>query len=400
MSHKLSFFARRGGLIGALIPSLCLLLSACGGGGGGGGSGVASLPPPPVTPTPTPTPPPQSIVVQTTWLDTVGTRNGAYDLLGRLTLTPGNGGLTSHRSTAPGEFSVTVAKPGDAFRYTLNAPAGIMPGGVTSISVSSPSNSWDFNLPPAPSFSYNNSYGDYCCQSFGQRLTASLKDAAGNTAAPFLTFDFTRGSASSLQPLGSGMQLSSTLDYDIGFSYVAMGEWSWRVVDMNGTAAGDFGSLLFVNGDRTPAAGIPVSGTATYDAHTLALKSSSLTPGIPFTLTADFGQRTISTSIDQDYRYDPQGDVLDYPAPGIHVAGSAPFSNNGAFDISLSGTANYSGGYPLNTPQTPASQPVTGDMAGAFFGPHAEQVGGTFALERANGTLLLQDAFVGQRPIP
>jgi hypothetical protein len=349
-----------------------------------------------VTPTPTPTPSPQSIVVQTTWLDTVGTRNGTYDAIGRLTLTPGNGGLTSHRATAPGEFSVTVARPGDAFRYTLNAPAGIMPGGVTSISVSSPSTSWDFNLPPAPSFSYNNPYGDYCCQSFGQRLTASLKDASGNTAPPFLTYDFTRGSVSLLQPLGSGTQLSSTLDYDIGFSYVAMGEWSWRVVDLNGNAAGDFGSLLFVNGDRTPVAGIPVSGTATYNAHSLALQSNYTTRGIPFTLSADFGQGTISTQIDQNYLYNaafPTGD----PILGIHVGGSALFNNNGSFGIPLAGTVNYAS---TNLQLTPLAEPVTGSMDGAFFGPHAEQVGGTFALNRSGGTQLVQDAFVGQRPIP
>jgi hypothetical protein len=349
------------------------------------------------TPTPTPTPAPQSIVVQTSWLDSsVGTRNGTYDLIGRLTLTPGNGGPTSYRATAPGEFTVTVARPSDAFRYTLNAPAAIMPGGVMSISASSPSISWDFNLPPAQSYLYDNPYGDYCCQLLGQRLTASLKDASGNTAQPFLSYDFTRGSVSSSQPLGSGTQLSSTLDYDIGFSYVAMGEWSWRVVDLNGTAAGDFGSLLFVNGDRTPAAGIPLSGTATYNAHSLLLQSSYTTRGVPFTLTANFGQRTISTQIDQDYRYNaayPTGD----PILGIHVNGSAPFSNDGSFGIPLSGTVNYAS---TNLPPTPPSEPVTGSMDGAFFGPNAEQVGGVFALNRSGGVLLVQDAFVGQRPIP
>ena len=107
------------------------------------------------------------------------------------------------------------------------------------------------------------------------------------------------------RPLTSSTSLATSLLYDIGFSYVAMGEWSWRVVDLNGTAAGDFGDLLFVNGDRTPSAGIPVSGTATYDAHTLALLSSSGDAGIPFTLTADFAQRTMSTAINQNYLYDP-----------------------------------------------------------------------------------------------
>jgi hypothetical protein len=174
-----------------------------------------------------------------------------------------------------------------------------------------------------------------------------------------------------------------------------MGEWSWRVVDLNGTAAVDFGDLLFVNGDRTPSSGIPVSGTATYDAHSLALMSNSFTAGIPFSLTADFGRGTMSTRIDQDYRYNPApgGDA----ALGIHVGGSAPFGNTGLFAIPLTGTANYSYS---NSPVTPPSEAVAGTMNGAFFGPHAEQVGGTFAVQRPDGVLLMQDAFAGQQRHP
>jgi hypothetical protein len=172
-----------------------------------------------------------------------------------------------------------------------------------------------------------------------------------------------------------------------------MGEWSWSVVDLNGQAAGDSGKLLFVDGERTPPSGIPVSGTATYDARTLFGWVK-----VPFSLVADFGQRSISTRIDQDYRYDPTGDIMDYPlAAGIHVSGSAPFSNSGTFDIPLTGTVNYSSGYDINTPLAPPSTAVTGAMNGAFFGPHAEQVGGTFSLDRSNGTQVFEDAFVGRQ---
>jgi hypothetical protein len=133
-----------------------------------------------------------------------------------------------------------------------------------------------------------------------------------------------------------------------------------------------------------------VSGNATYDARTLTLWSHGAT-GIPFALTADFGQRTMSTRIDQDYLYTSQVDATTF---GIHVGGSAPFTNDGLFDIGLSGTANYSAN---NSPQTPPSQAVTGAMNGAFFGPHAEQVGGTFSLQNSGGATLMQDAFVGQQ---
>jgi hypothetical protein len=401
MSHSFRFAAGRAGLLSAL--PLCLLLSACG--GGGGGSHVASLPPPPVTPPPTPTPPATplttiggytlrgSLGVRTSWLESPATRNGNYDLIGRLTLTPQNGDPTSYRTTLPGEFTLALTNPtGQAFNYTLNAPAGILPGGLTSVGPASAVSSWDINQNVA--YRYGNPYEDWP-QALGQRLTAFDKANDGSETQLF-SYDFTQGSTSTQTSLGSGRSLHTGLYYDIGYSYVAMGEWSWRVVDLNGAAAGDFGDLLFVNGDRTPASGIPVSGTATYNARSLALTSSNGTLGVPFSLTADFGQRTMSTRIDQDYQHNPGGPAAD-PILGIHVGGTAPFNTNGSFDIPLTGTANYA--YD-NLPTAPPAEPVSGMMNGAFFGPEAEQVGGVFALGRADGTLLMQDAFVGQRPHP
>jgi hypothetical protein len=144
-----------------------------------------------------------------------------------------------------------------------------------------------------------------------------------------------------------------------------MGEWSWGTVTTNpdGTATpnGDKTSIYFAFGSRTPASGIPVSGTATYDAQTLS--------DLPFALTADFGKRSISTEISQANVFD--------------VSGSAAFSNDGSFDIPLNGTAG--------------ATPATGAMDGAFFGPHAEQVGGTFIVGPATGGITVQDAFVGQQ---
>ncbi|MFL6725033.1 MAG: transferrin-binding protein-like solute binding protein [Sphingomicrobium sp.] len=377
---------------------LCLLLAACG--GGGDGTFIASTPPPPLTQTPTPTPTPtlasgtvtyvypstNPIDIKRSWLDSPATRNGNYDLIGRLTLNPGNGGSTSYRAATPGEFTMSVANATDgALSYRLNAPAGILPSGLTSSAVGSAGISWDINSTVA--YRYTNIYGD-TPQYFGQRLAGFGKAADGSETQLF-SYDFTRGLSGFQQPLGD-KYLRTTLDYDIGYSYVAMGEWSWRVVDLSGAAAGDSGDLLFVNGDRTPASGIPISGTATYDAHSLTLWSNG-DRGIPFSLTADFGGRTISTRIDQDYLYLSQ---VDGSNQGIHVGGSAPFSNNGLFDIPLSGTVNYSS---TNSPVTPPSQAVTGGMNGAFFGPHAEQVGGTFSLQNSGGTLLMQDAFVGKQ---
>lgn len=399
MSFKLALLRARMLATSAVAAQLCLALSAC----GGDGTSVASIPPPPIAPTPTPTPTPAAplttvqgyslkglLDVHTNWLDSPATRNGNYDLIGRLSLTPSNGGPSSSRVLAPGEFNLTLTNPGGVFNYTLTTPSGILPLGQTSIGTSI-ANSWEIN--PTVAYQYDNPYASFV-QDLGQRLTAFDK-AANGTETQLFSYDFTRGSTSTLSSLSEDRNLRTNLDYDIGYSYVAMGEWSWQAVDLNGKAVtgSDSGQLLFVNGDRTPASGIPVSGTATYDARTLFGWVN-----VPFALTADFGRRTMSTSIDQDYRYNPQGDSMDDPlAFGIHVSGSAPFSNDGLFNIPLTGTANWASSYAINTPVAPASESVTGSMDGAFFGPSAEQVGGTFFLNRSSGVQLMQDAFVGKQ---
>ena len=406
MSHKTTLVARR---IGFFAAPLCLLLAACGG-GAAGGTGVASTPPPPPTPTPTPPPglPPGTVTynypfsdpvdIQRTSLDSPATREGNYDLIGRLTIDPGTGigGSWTHRNTTPGEFGMaTMEYSADGrFTYTLNLPDGLLPGGLTWTTVASPEVTWDINSTVAYRYAPGN-YGD-TIQYLGQRL-AGVDKAPNGTETQLFSYDLTRGRSGFSRTLDDQKRLSTNLLYDIGFSYVAMGEWSWRTVDLSGTAipGTPSGRLLFVNGDRTPMSGIPLSGTATYDARSLELLSSDGTLGIPFTLTADFGARSIATQIDQDFQN--FGGTDGTPALGIHVNGSTPFSDNGSFDIPLSGTVNYS--Y-QNEPVPPPSQSVTGDMSGAVFGPHAEQVGGTFSLHRSGESSLLQDVFVGKQRGP
>lgn len=372
----------------ALALPLCLMLSAC---GGGGGSEVASIPPPPL-PTPTPTPA-VTLDVKTTWLDSLGTKVGTYDLFGRLTTTPANGGTPSHRAMNPGEFTITTSQPvanGD-FAHELSLPAGLLAGGQTSSGKFEPRMFWDISASP---LSMNpDPYGDWE-QLLGQRLTVFLKHADGSEEEA-MSYDFRRGSS---QTSATASGPVSALTYDIGYSYVAMGEWSSPAVQPGAPPQRSV-DLLFVHGDRTPDSGIPISGTATYDAHSLSLLSYgySAYPGIPFTLAADFGQRTMSAQISQDYHYDDERSAGAAAILGLHVNGSAPFGNSGAFDIPLTGTANYSA---TNAVATPPSETVTGTMNGAFFGPHAENVGGTFGLNRSDGTLMIQDAFVGQQHKP
>lgn len=376
-----------------LVLPICLMLSACGGGGGGG---VASIPPPPPTPAPTPTV--TSIDVQTSWLSSPATNAGSYGVIGLVKETAG--GTSTSRFAAPGEFQVDVSapNPGGGFGYGLGAPSSFLPAGYDTFTLPVGAVSWVFN-PGGQNQRVNNPYEDYP-QFFGQNLKEYEIHSDGSKTLRE-DYDFNRSAGlSSIIDLPSGQRITESLLFDVGLSYVAMGEWSWGPVTINAdgssTPTGDSHSVQFVYGNRTPASAIPVSGTATYDARAL-----SMLPNADFTLTADFGQRTISTQIDQDYLYNSAGDIMDYPlAIGIHVSGTSPFSNAGTFDIPLAGTANYGSGYQLNTPQTPASSSVTGSMNGAFFGPHAEQVGGVFSINGSGGIAVMQDAFVGQQTGP
>jgi hypothetical protein len=268
---------------------------------------------------------------------------------------------------APGEFGLRVLKQGDGFMYVLDGPASFLPQGIASAGLPVPIDSWIFN-PGGPNYRYDTPYEDYP-QYFGQNLKEYEIHTDGSKVLRE-DYDFDHAVVQNADiELENGRRVSESLVFDVGLSYVAMGEWSWGPVTINadGTATptGDSNTIYFAYGSRTPGSGIPASGKATYDAHTLGGTGND---SIPLSLTADFGQRSISTEITLPSYFD--------------VGGSAPFSNDGSFDIPLSGSAG--------------SQAASGSMDGAFFGPHAEQVGGVFSVE-SQGNTLMQDAFVGQQ---
>jgi hypothetical protein len=297
-----------------------------------------------------------SINVETSWLTSPATRTGNYDLLA----------LTSGTSSN-GEFQIEVSKAGSGFRYDLDAPAGFLSGNLTKTLLPVRASSWDFNA-AGQNYRYENPYGDYL-QLFGQNLKETEVYSDGSKVLRE-DYNYDRAAVSgAVIDLPNGERVSESLLFDLGLSYVAMGAWSWGTVTVNtdGSATpGDVkNTVYFVYGDRTPESGIPAFGTATYAARTLGQPT---TAGIPFTLLADFSQRSISTEIQQVGLFD--------------VNGSAPFNNNGDFEIALTGSAG--------------SHTASGDLLGAFFGPHAEQVGGVFSIE-SQGSVLIQDAFVGKQ---
>jgi hypothetical protein len=349
----------------ASLP-LFLLLAAC----GGGSIELANIPPQPPTPKPTPTPMPTvtSINVETSWIASPAAKSGTYDLLA-LTSESTVGGPTSQQRR-DGEFKLEVSKAGSGFGYDLQAPSGFLSGSLTNTQLPVQSVSWDFNA-GGPNYRYDNPYGDYP-QLFGQNLTETEVYSDGSQVIRE-DYDFNRAVVSgAIIDLPNDTRVSENMTFDAGLSYVAMGAWPWGTVALNSDGSATPGdiknTIYFAYGDRTPGSAIPASGTASYSARALGHASEA---GIPFTLLANFGQRSIATQIDQGSLFD--------------VSGSASFNNAGNFEIPLSGSAG--------------SNAASGELSGAFFGPQAEQVGGVFSVQ-SQGSVLIQDAFVGEHHQP
>jgi hypothetical protein len=160
-----------------------------------------------------------------------------------------------------------------------------------------------------------------------------------------------------------------------GLTYVTFGAWAKDVTTASGE---DFATSVFVAGIRTPVNGGPQSGTATYQ--TIAggvLAEPSGISGLAGSgsLTADFSANTIQgqfdlTKVDVDSNESP---FESFTANGTLISGNFIFSGQ------MSGQ----------------STAYSGDWAGSFYGPNAEEIGGSFRV--TNGSSQAIGAFVGSR---
>jgi hypothetical protein len=385
--------------------AIIMTLAACGGGGGGGSGGIggiASTPPPP-----TPAASLVSTSVVTATIPTPATRPGSYDAIALIEHAR-SGSPSIYRLAAASDIRITTYQPGPApidVAYSIDFATPELPGGKTSLtsvvdrfSAHQTADGYiDFRF-----FDSNDSgIADYPIR-FGDSLTATTSFSDGTTKTITGTYGSTDDGSSygfprrsSVDLISDGKGIDHRLNYNIGLSYVSLGDWDWHAVTVNPDGTADWGDeggrVLFVHGDRTPPAAIPTAGTASYTATTLGQGQAEA----HFGLTADFGQSSISASVNQDFRTYAIDERSTGYYPGLDLHGTGSITGSGSFDIPLSGTMttyrDMGGG---------ATQPtfsVSGALDGAFFGPNAEQVGGVFAVGQVPGNALLSDAFVGTR---
>jgi hypothetical protein len=150
------------------------------------------------------------------------------------------------------------------------------------------------------------------------------------------------------------------------FQYQSFGTW----LTGNGTGEGKVGVGSF--GARTNPGAMP-SGTATYaGVSTGFLRASDGTSFLTtsdVTVTTDFSTVTINSDVTTGVNVNT---AAASPKPGIDFSGSGSVSGSG-FKASVDSDAN------LN---------MSGNANGQFYGPNAQEVGGTFGLDGSGNTYI------------
>jgi len=358
----------------SLAVAGCTLLSACG--GGDGGSQVASLPPPPPPVTSPAAVTPVSMSADTVVIPSPATDPGTK---AAIALIEHGGSAPSLRLAGTTDVQITNYQVVPNFvNYTIAFSTPDLPGGKSSLTESMEDGTDQFRL------------------WFGDRATVTTQYSDG-TNRVVVYERAADASTTNGQSLGGDKSLVDTMYYSTGLSHVSLGEWMWATY-ANGFARSDPGRAYFVDGDRTPVADIPTSGTATYTGASLGYDTENIesnlagysTP-VRVALTADFGQSGISAQLNRESAI--QGDAVGgYTSVGaLDVHGAGKINAPGDFTIPLSGTYGYPGDV---SGSISTSVAATGSLSGAFFGPRAEQVGGVFSIGDTSGHPLVNDAFV------
>ena len=289
--------------------SLSLALCACG--GGGGEARVASIPPAPPTPTPTPETPAGIRIFS-------NPSPGEYAIAGASIAGPG-GNLDTYNSAAD-RFGTVSSADQDQPHIRYNA------GGYYEIEM--PGANWDRLVPYAGEVNPDPSTNNY------------------------------------FQPQGVAQNLAylvTTNSRNSGYSYSEVGGWG-------SAAAGRWGYVAF--GDPTPAAGVPITGTATF---TGAI-SGSADIFSPDYLYGGYVTAAIGGTVTLDFDF-ANGSLGGSMALSIGD-GMQPLelaTVNFTQTVFSAGSTSYSGKFDTS---------ATGDnfFLGRFTGPHAEETIGAWAL--------------------
>jgi hypothetical protein len=362
------------------FAAVCLVLSACGGSEGGGGvaSTPASIPETAPAPSTSPTPPPVTLTSSTVVLTPLTNRAGlvagtyqpiaiAYD---RAKGSEAIDKLGAQTTRFIDSAAITLNADPSALRYTLE----ISLSGVPGQKVFDLSKTTDDN-------------GEIVASNFGNHVVRT--DTYSDGTRKVLEYD--ADGLMVYEPFKDVSPSAATRDsygVNLGLRYVSFGSWYQEDIEHIGSQyrSGIFQgarSVNFVFGRRTTTGELPITGTANYRGKVSPFRVSELSGDwfdqFDLTLTARFSTKSIDALIAADAVSGDgweTGDVF-----GLSLSGTGAIMSDGGYAILLTGKT-------ISPLQTVASDPLTGSLQGAFFGPGAEEAGGVFKIDRNAAPLL------------
>ena len=160
-----------------------------------------------------------------------------------------------------------------------------------------------------------------------------------------------------------------------GYQYQTYGAWgAWGNISTNGNAI-SIGSL-------TPSSGIPTSGTAIFaggangylmDAYTYLVSAN-------MTASVDFAARTVAFSTSSST-----------------ITGKSGGVTSAANWLNLTGNMSYATGKNQMTGSVTSASGMSGSLIANFYGPSANEIGGTFGLTQPTTSNSLVGGFGGKR---
>jgi hypothetical protein len=181
----------------------------------------------------------------------------------------------------------------------------------------------------------------------------------------------------------AGIVIDGTTATALGWNYQTFGVWEGDV------SPGSWQAGAISAGNPTPASAVPTVGLATFTGLSSGFYADPT--GTPFitaagmTANVDFSARSVgfSTSNTQLVNVNTLATTADN---GLNLTGTLTYA---------AGTNQFSG--PVNTGVPLSGVPLSGTATGQFYGPNAQEIGGTYGLSDGSGVSHMLGAFGGKR---
>ncbi|QIE41153.1 transferrin-binding protein-like solute binding protein [Rhodobacteraceae bacterium SC52] len=284
----------------------------------------------------------------------------------------GGGSETTEAVTPQPDFSnPIVIEPGDPLPTDATMPVQISGTAIESI-FGGGSGFQTFGSPIAATLvTSTNTSGDASAGPDKLRLTANGEtveiDLRESVSSSDLTFD---GTTFNISTDSGAFLIQPFASYTANpMEYAVYGGWAKTANAADGSTASDkirFGSF----GSATPAASMPSSGPATYTGKSIGI--ASVTSGSGALIGFTSSDVTVATP-------DFNSVTIDSTNTTFSSLNANTLTNPDSLDFNATGTISGTG-----FTASPTNAGRTGSVNGQFYGPSAEEVGGTFGISGSN----------------